>query len=256
MYSRIGIFLLMGAAAFGATLRLYLKDGTYQLAREYEVKQDRVRFFSTERGEFEEIPLEMVDIDRTKKEAAERDAEVAAETKAQAEEDTAERTAAKEIHSVPIGPGVYYVHGEKLETMKLAESKIVGSKKRTVLKVLSPIPLVPGKQTVELDGEVAAMRIAEKRPEFYFRLSAEENIALIKLIPKKNARVVENVEIIPVTKEVVEKPEPVETFKKQVGDLLFKIWPTTDLEPGEYALIQFAEGKLNVQTWDFGVTKP
>jgi len=256
MVSRIGIFLLMAAAAFGATVRLYLKDGTYQLVREYEVKQDRVRFYSTERGEFEEIPLEMVDVARTKKEAAERESEIATEAKAQSEEDAAERAAVKEIHSVPPEPGVYYIQGEKLQAMKVAESKIVGNKKRTVLKVLSPVPMVPGKQTVELDGDAAAMRIAEKRPEFYFRLSNDENIALVRLTPKKNGRVVENVEIAPVIKEVSEKPVLVETFKKQVGDLLFKIWPTEDLEPGEYALIEFTEGKLNLQTWDFGVTRP
>ena len=53
----------------------------------------------------------------------------------------------------------------------------------------------------------------------------------------------ENLEIIPVTKEVIEKREDIATFKKQEGDLLFKIWPENDLEPGEYALIEYTEGK-------------
>ena len=56
-----------------------------------------MRYYSTERGEFEEIPLEMVDLARTKKELAEREAEKAVETKEQAEEDNAERAAYKEI---------------------------------------------------------------------------------------------------------------------------------------------------------------
>jgi hypothetical protein len=256
MFSRVAIFLFFALAAFGATVRLYLRDGTYQLTREYEVKTDRVRFYSTEREEWEEIPLDLVDLARTKKEAADREAAIASETKAQSEEDAAERQAAKEVERIPTENGVFYVRGEKLETVKVAESKIVNNKRRSVLKVLSPIPLVTGKQTLELDGEASAMRVAEKRPEFYFRLSAEERFGIVKLTPtKKGARIVENLDVIPITKEVVEKREEIDTFKKQVGDLLFKIWPEKDLEPGEYALIQYTEGKVNPQVWDFGVGK-
>jgi hypothetical protein len=38
-----------------------------------------------------------------------------------------------------------------------------------------------------------------------------------------------------------------------VGDLLFKIWPEKELDPGEYAVIEHTEGKINLQVWDFGV---
>lgn len=253
MLSRLAILCCFAIAAFGATFRLYLKDGSYQMTNEYQVSQDRVRFYSTERGEWEEIPLEMIDLDRTRKEVAERDATLQAEAKAQAEEDKAERDAIKAVEHVPPEPGVYYVNGDKLDTMKLAESKIVGNKRRTALKILSPLPLVNGKQTLELDGESAAMRVAEARPQFYFRLSNEESFAIIKLAPKKAARIVENIELIPVTKEVVEHREEIPTFKKQAGDMLYEIWPEKDLDPGEYALVQYTETKVNPQVWDFGV---
>ena len=36
--------------------KLVFKDGTFQLVRDYEKKGDRVRYFSLERGEWEEIP--------------------------------------------------------------------------------------------------------------------------------------------------------------------------------------------------------
>jgi hypothetical protein len=257
MFARIciGAFLsaLFAVTALAATIRLYLKDGTYQLAREYEVKQDRVRYYSTERDDWEEIPLEMVDLDRTKKETAARQEELKADAKAQAEEDTALREAEKQVETIPTEPGVYYIHNDKLEALKVAESKIVNNKRRSVLKLMSPLPIVAGKQTVELDGESSAKRIDEKRPEFFFRMSNEERLAIVKLTPKKGARVVENLELIPVTNEIVEQPVIVATFKKMIADQLFRIWPEQDLEPGEYAVIEYTEGKVNLQTWDFGI---
>ncbi|MGD0910245.1 MAG: hypothetical protein ABR928_00025 [Terracidiphilus sp.] len=47
--------------------RLILKDGTYQVVREYKVVGNRVRYLSQERGDWEEMPLELVDWDATKK---------------------------------------------------------------------------------------------------------------------------------------------------------------------------------------------
>jgi len=262
MFRRVLIFLLFAVAVFlgvavpasGATVRLYLKDGSYQLVREYEVKQDRVRFFSTEREEWEEIPLEMVDLARTKKDIADHQQAVAEEAKEQAEEDNALIEAQKEVERVPAGLGVYYVRGDKIEAVAIAGSKVVNNKKRSVLKAISPLPMVASKETIELDGENAPMRVADTRPEFYFRLSNEERFGIVKLTKTdKKTRVVETVETVPVSQELVEHFEDVDTFKKQEGDLFFKIWPEKDLEPGEYALVEHTDGKLNLQVWDFGV---
>lgn len=258
MFRRVVGVLVFAVAAFGATVRLYLTDGTYQLAREYQVLQDRVRYYSTERSEWEEIPLDLVDLGRTRKEAQEFEQTVKAEAKAQSEEDAAERAARLQVERIPVEAGVYYIHGDKIEPVKVAESKVVNNKRRNILKAISPVPLVPGKGTVELDGETAALHISEPRPEFYFRLSSEERFGIVKLTPKKGARVVEDLTIIPVSKEILEEQHEVETFKKQVGELLFKIWPVKTLEPGEYALVEFTpvadSGRsINIQIWDFGV---
>lgn len=48
--------------------RLILKDGTYQIVLSYKVLGSRVQFVSAERaGEIEEIPLDLVDLDATKR---------------------------------------------------------------------------------------------------------------------------------------------------------------------------------------------
>ncbi len=247
------LFLILAATAFGAQIRLYMKDGTWQPVREYEVKEDRVRFYSTEREEWEEVPLELVDIARTKREVADREAAVKADAKAQAEEDAALDAAAKAVEAVPTANGVYYVHGEKLDPIKQAESKLVGNKGRKTLQILSPLPMITGRQTVELDGEASNLRLTEPRPEFFIRLTEDERFGIIKLGHKKGARIVETIETVQLTKEATEKHDDVPTFRKQEGDALFKIWPENDLEPGEYALIEYTENKINMQVWDFGI---
>jgi len=247
------LLLLLALSAFGATVRLYLKDGTYQLVREYQVLQDRVKYLSAERGEWEEIPLDLVDLNRTKQEAAEHEEQVRQETKADAEEEGAIREAKQEASTVPDEPGVYYVRVDKLEPLKEADLVVTHDKKRTVLKILSPLPVVNGKNEVEIEGASAAFRVNGDRPEFYFRLNAVDGLAIVRLAPKKTSRTVETVSIEAVTKELNEKRDLVPTFTKEVGELLFKIWPEQPLPPGEYAVIEFGAEQGSLQLWDFGV---
>ena len=223
--------------------------------REYQVLSDRVRYFSTERGDWEEIPLELVDLDRTKKDAAERQAAIEADAKEQDVEDKAIRAERKEAAQRAGGARrlLRGRQGDKIQSLKTAEVAVNSSKGRTILKVLSPVPIVPGKSTVEIKGEAAAYRAAGDKPEFYIRLSDDERFGIIKLAKKKNVRLLENISILPVTNEVIEDLKLVPTFKKQVSERTYKIWPEQPLEPGEYALVQYSDGALNWQVWDFGI---
>ena len=249
------VAILFCMPAWAAVIKLYLKDGTYQLAREYQVVEDRVKFYSTDRGEWEEIPLDLVDLKKTEKEIKEREEEVREDTKANAEEDKAERAAAREIAKVPHEPGAYYAPGGgAIQPMKVGEAKVNDNKRRSVLKVLSPVPMVSGKATLEMDGLHSPFVLNNPMPEFYLRMSDEERFGMVKMAaPHKGNRVVEKITIVPVTKEVVEEPDIVPTFHSQAGEGMYKIWPQKPLEPGEYAVVEYTEGKVNMQIWDFSI---
>lgn len=241
-------------ALLGAnTVKLYLTDGSYHAVREYEIKKDRVRYYSTERGEFEEIPLELVDLKRTQAEQKEIEDSRKTEAAADKAEDKAVREMRREAARVPGDPGVYWVDGAELKQFKTAESKIHSNKRRSVLKAISPVPFIMGKATLEVDGEASANVIAQERPEFYIRLSTDERFGIVKLTPQKGVRIVERWTIEPVTKTVIQEHDDVEIFRYQHDDGLYKIWAQKPMPPGEYAVIQYTEGKTNSQIWDFSV---
>ena len=93
----LGIVLLAPGAmqAQDRAKRLMLKDGSYQSVSKYEIKGDRVRYLSAERGEWEELPKSLVDWPATEKyekdraagapspEAAELDKELEADQQAE-----------------------------------------------------------------------------------------------------------------------------------------------------------------------------
>lgn len=234
-------------------IRLYLTDGTYHLVREYKQEGDRVRYFSTERGDWEELPVSLVDLKRTRTEQKQRDDAVRAEVSAIDAEDKAVRAQREEAARIPLETGAWWVKGDQPEPLKQAEMKIVNNRRRSILKAMTPIPIVAGKSTVEIDGPKAAQVIDSDRPEFYIRLAAEERFGIARLKPGKTSRIVQTWSIVPVTKEIMEETDMPEIFRRQVADGLYKIWPAKPLEPGEYAVIEFTEGKGNVQVWDFSI---
>ncbi len=246
--------VVLVCTAWAANIKLYLKDGSFHLVREYQVEPDRVRFYSVERSEWEEMPLNLVDLDKTRKEEADRKAEIAKEAKDLSEEDAFERQQQQLILRIPENPGVYWLDGDQTRTIKAAESTVHTNKGRSVLKVLSPIPAVSGKATVEIDGSHSLNVFSNAEPEFYLQLSDPERFGMARLKPKAGVRIVENVTIEPITKEMVEEPDMVEIFQSQLtSGGLYKIWPKSPLEPGEYAVVEYTMGKLNMQIWDFAV---
>jgi len=250
----LSLFLLLAATLLAANFKLYLKDGTFHVVREYKVDGERVRYYSVERSDWEEIPAELLDLKRTESENSANAAKLAEQAKIISEEDKARRQQEKEIMKIPQDPGAYMIEDNKLRIFAVAESKVHTNKGRSVLKVLSPIPLVAGKATVEVDNSHSTNILKDPRPEIYLQLSADERYGIIKLTPKGEVRIADRLSIIPVTKEVVDEIDEVAIFRKQLTDnFLYKIWPEQPLENGEYAVVQFTPGKTNMQIWDFAV---
>src|SRR5215471_14280308 len=174
----IAIFLLACAAAWSANIKLYLNDGSYQLVREYKVQDDRVRYYSIERSDWEEIPKDLVDFKRTESEASARQKELEKDAKILSDEDKIQREIEKEVMKIPQNPGVYWIEGDQTKTLKAAESTVHTDKGRSVLKVLAPMPVVSGRATLEIQGGHSLNVFTNPEQEFYIQLSETERFGI------------------------------------------------------------------------------
>ncbi len=224
--------------------------------REFEVQGDRVRYYSLERSAWEEIPVSIVDLEKTQKTAERNQNRIEQLRSESARERAAERKARTELHNVPIDDGVYFYLQE--EATPLEQSEVVTDKsvKRGILKVIAPIPIVAGKNLLMVDGVEARFATSERKPVFFVRQSKLAQFGIVRLEPAKgDRRLVQTVQIHPVSKEVFEEFEDVEVFRQQIASGVYRVWPINDLEPGEYALIDFTPGALDLRVWDFSVVE-
>lgn len=252
------VFLLSAALVFGQkAFKLYLKNGDYQLVSKYQVQGDRVRYYSTERYDWETIPTQLVDLAKTKRM---HDAEVQGEQEINQEfkqEAQAQRALDQLIASIPQDTGAYYKVGGEIKALPAADFKVITDKKRSILKHISPLPIIPGKAAVVIKGEHSTFVVHDSRPQFYLRPSQQDQFGIARLTSKKDQRVVESISIAPVVKENFEKRNESEIFTQQLGENLFKIWPEKPLEPGEYAVVEYSgesyspTGDVELLVWDF-----
>src|SRR4029453_17614547 len=159
--------------------KLVLKDGSYQLAREYQRNGERVRYFSAERGDWEEIPAAMVDWDATSKAEAAATKEREALLKTVHHEETVQKAEMPmDVDaSLPVAPGVFLppgegmfvVEGKSVTPLDQVGAEIRTDKKQKLKQELSPVPIVPSKRNLEIPGAKAIRRINSERPEFYLR---------------------------------------------------------------------------------------
>src|SRR5580658_780226 len=195
------VLLVFGITLTAANFKLYLKDGSFQLVREYKVDGDRIQYYSVDRSDWEEIPTDLVDLKRSDAETGARKSSLERLQKQDEEEKAAAREIRQEILKIPRDPGTYRLEDGQLRVFKAAEASVHNAKGRNVLKALSPIPVVPGKATLEIPGERSSEAVQDHEPEFYLQLATFESFGMVKLKPEKGVRIVERITIEAVTKE-------------------------------------------------------
>lgn len=255
----MAVFAVCAAAA---GIKLYLKDGSYQLVKSYEVQGDRVRFYSLERSQWEEVPTSMVDFNATKRGEAEQKAAQQKQLEDARKLDT-ERfppTAATGFEvapgmHLPAVDGVYAFDGKRVITLIQSSGEIITDKKRSLLSMALPGPLLKRRNLVILEGPKAAVRIRATKPAFYVQYPdiKMDDVQLIPVTSKKEMRIIEKIQSgIGVGKSgEVRDAFPVE--RKEIKPGLILIHPLQPLTEGEYALAELVSQKLNLEVWDFGI---
>jgi hypothetical protein len=254
MWKPVFILLALASCLMAANFKLYMKDRGFQVVREYKVEGDRVKFYATDRGEWEEVPSELVDLKRTDSEASVKRETIEKQAKEISEEDAAARELQKEILKIPQDPGAYMLENDQLRIFKLADASVRNAKGRNLLSALSPVPMIPGKETLEMNLDHSENVVKDPRPEFYLQLSLQDSFGIVKLTPKGGVRILERITIEPITKQVAEERDLVQIFTKQLSENgLYKIWPQEPLPKGDYAVIEYNEGKIDGRFWDFRI---
>lgn len=170
-----------GSLAQDATQRLILKDGSYQVVNKYEVKGDRVRYYSAEREEWEELPKSLVDWPATeqfqKDQSAMKSSPEAVELDKEAEHDREmEETQLPEVAPglrLPEPSGVFLLEtfdGQpQLLELRQSEGDVDQKAKGNIFRD-AITPLAGLKQVIMLDGTHAATQSHVDVPSIYINI--------------------------------------------------------------------------------------
>jgi hypothetical protein len=260
--------------------KLVLKDGTYQMIREYQRDGEHVRYYSVERGDWEELPASFIDWDATAK-AAEMDNKDSAALVAKVHklEESKRMDNATDIDAslqvgqgafLPQGEGMFLVEGKSVRVLDQASSEAKTDKKRAIERVLSPIPLVPGKKDLVLEGQHAVVRLKSKAPEFYLREAPPDpdrsspiqkssrpgengpDVQLIRTKVRHSSRQIESISSLfgEITSENV---KTISLQRWEVAGDVYRFTLGETLPPGEYVLAEMLPSGINIFVWDFGV---
>jgi len=260
--------------------KLILKDGTYQLVRDYQRNGDRVRYLSAERGDWEEIPAAMVDWDATARaEAAEATSEDELAKKVHKQEQEQQILTVMDVDAslqvapgvfLPPGEGMFVINGKSVTQLEQVGSQIKTDKKQLLKQVLSPIPIVRSKRNIEIPGEHAKVRVNNAQVEFYLREAPPDpdratpiehssrpgesgpEVELLRATVKGNKRQLESIMSL-FGEQTEEKRATISIERWEVAPTVYRFTLSQPLAPGEYALTEILPDGMNLFVWDFGV---
>jgi len=244
--------------------KLILKDGSFQLVREYKLDGDRVSYYSLDSSQWEEMPAALVDWDATKKaqgDDAQRDAAIVAKVDSQEKARRAEMVldtdasleAAPGIF-LPPGEGLFEFDGKAILPLTQAHTAENLNKKQLLKQVLVPIPIVPTRHTVSIPGTRAHLRFNTGQPEFYMRTadSREPQMELLRVHIHGDARQVENLDEL--FGETHATRDSISMQRWEIAQGVSRFTLSQPLPPGEYAFAEIVQGQgTSLYVWDFGV---
>jgi hypothetical protein len=243
--------------------KLVLKDGSFQLVREYKVEGDRVRYYSLDSSQWEQMPADLVDWEATKKleaEEAQRDAAAVSKVHRQEEArhaDTVDIDASLEAAPgvfLPPGAGLFVFDGRGLSSLGQAEINSKLSKGHFLEQVLVPVPVVPTRHNISIKGERATLRVRNGQPEFYMRTAdaREPEMVLIRAKVHAGSREIEHVDEM--FGEQAESANTVTMQRWEVAGGVYRFTLSQPLAAGEYALAEVVRDQgISLYVWDFGV---
>jgi hypothetical protein len=182
-------FCLSQAPAPEQARRLILKDGSCQSVTKYEVHGERVRYFSAERGEWEEIPNSLIDWDATNRFEQGRELNKAAPEAVELDKEMEAERKAEQARSPEVAPGLRlpdeggiflletYQNQPQLAELQQSGADVEKNTKSNILRAAIN-PLAGAKQTVELPGPHAKIQSHTTVPSLYINIDLNDDANL------------------------------------------------------------------------------
>jgi hypothetical protein len=280
---RLAVFLLVavcGVTAQQLANRLILKDGSYQLATKWEVKGERVRYFSAERGEWEEVPKSMVDWPATDKYQKDRAAGAPLPGAADLDKELNAERQAEDARTPQVAPGLRlpidggvmlldtFENQPQLVELPQNAGEIDQNRKGNILRAAIN-PVASSKSNIELPGAHAKVQAHGTLPAVYVQLQPDQGVIattappapedhwdrfrIARMQSKPAKRIVGDIKVAIYGKASQEQKLVPSTAEKLTGGWV-KVTPVTSLDPGEYAVVEMlGKDGINLYVWDFGV---
>ena len=288
----LGTLAVLGLPAHSQELakRLILKDGSYQLATKWEVKGDRVRYYSAEREDWEEVPNSFVDWAATDKFEKDRAAGTPSPEAVALDKELEAEQKAEEARTPEVAPGLRLTEDASVVMLDTFETQpqlielqqnggeVNRNMKGNILRAAIN-PIATAKQTIELPGPHAKIQAHASLPSIYVNLTQQgeagepsgasaqdqkpqqpqqpeepwDRFKIVRLQPKPDKRVVGAIKIA-VYGKVSQDQKLVTTTATRLTGPWVKVTPTAPLTPGEYAVVEMlGKDGMNLYVWDFGV---